>query len=102
MRIDGVKPEVSMVNIATANLGTSDFTPVDIPADLDCKSILMKPRLATTKWYMSSKANPGTGYMTFEAGTSYTIDISKGASTRVCFVKGSATDTLEISLGRVA
>lgn len=100
MRLDGQVPVVTMINVATAAIGTTDFTPVDIPSTLDCKSILMKPRLVTTKWYLSSEASPGTAYITFEAGTAYTVDISKGGSTRVCFVKGGAVDILEMSLAR--
>ena len=92
--------QVSQVHVFTTAIDNSTWTPIILPGNVDCESVLCKCRTATNLWYMSHVV-AGSAYITFEAGSAFTLDIDKNSGDTLFYVKGTAaSDTFEVVISR--
>jgi len=97
----GSTKELSVVRVVETAIDNSTWTAITLPAAVDCISALCKCRLSTNVWFIASESDAANGYMTIEAGGSYTVDLKKYAAQTLFWIKGTAaSDTFEVLLGR--
>lgn len=81
-----------IAGVFTVDIQAGGFTAVALPADIDCKSLVLKPR-AGSSWLLATAANP-TAYMTVTGP--FSLSLVAVAGETICYAKGTVSDTLEV------
>lgn len=97
---DFIVEQATTVHVFTTAIDNSTWTPITLPAGVDCNSALCKCRSATNLWKLSHLSG-GSPYITYEAAGAITMDVDKDAAAILFYVQGTeGSDTFEVILLR--